>query len=86
DSAKRGGPEASVPSRRYNVFRPAAQSQRGKSSAAISYTLAIRFALSNLLTFHSGHPSYLKEAYEVFIGVRIIISSFNYIYIDLKAI
>ncbi|KAF4813718.1 putative RNA-directed DNA polymerase from transposon BS [Colletotrichum siamense] len=40
-SARRGGPEASVPSRRYNVFRPAAQSRRGKSPAAVSHTLAI---------------------------------------------
>ncbi|KAF4901929.1 putative RNA-directed DNA polymerase from transposon BS [Colletotrichum viniferum] len=52
DSAKRGGPEASVPSRRYNVFRPAAQSRRGKSPAAVSHTLAI-FALPDLPTFVS---------------------------------
>ncbi|KAF5489627.1 putative RNA-directed DNA polymerase from transposon BS [Colletotrichum siamense] len=51
-SARHGGPEASVPSRRYNVFRPAAQSRRGKSPAAVSHTLAI-FALPDLPTFVS---------------------------------
>ncbi|KAF4886990.1 hypothetical protein CGCFRS4_v010828 [Colletotrichum fructicola] len=51
-SARRAGPEASVPSRRYNVFRPAAQSRRGKSPAAVSHTLDI-FALPDLPTFVS---------------------------------
>ncbi|KAF4426187.1 hypothetical protein CFRS1_v009759 [Colletotrichum fructicola] len=85
-SARRAGPEASVPSRRYNVFRPAAQSRRGKSPAAVSHTLDIRFALPDLPTFPSGRLSHLEEVREVFTGIRIVIGSLDHPHIDLEAV
>ncbi|KAE9578265.1 hypothetical protein CGMCC3_g5413 [Colletotrichum fructicola] len=85
-SARRAGPEASVPSRRYNVFRPAAQSRRGKSPAAVSHTLDI-FALPDLPTFKpSGRLSHLEEVREVFTGIRIVIGSLDHPHIDLEAV